>query len=135
MLVEPGRRGVWARRSGLPLAFLAASASLGGAAAACRGGAGRGAGRAAGGPLPGGGAPGGGGGGGGAGGGGGGPTGGGDGGTPPLAARAVDDGCPDLFTQERLRRYDLELAPEVLAQLMADFAAGRPPPGTPNTYY
>jgi hypothetical protein len=53
----------------------------------------------------------------------------------PFNARAIDDGCPDIFTQDSVRRYDLQISPDVWQQLMADFAAGPPPAGTSKKYY
>src|SRR5262245_9859209 len=54
---------------------------------------------------------------------------------PPLAAHAIDEGCPSIFTQDALRRYDLEIAADVWRRLMADFAAGPPPATAPSRYY
>jgi hypothetical protein len=55
--------------------------------------------------------------------------------TLPFQARAIDEGCPDIFTQDTLRRYDLLIAPDVWQLLMKDFAAGPPPEDTPKSYY
>lgn len=53
---------------------------------------------------------------------------------PPPDAGAPDGGaeaggtavgdCPDLFTQDRLRRYELDIAADVWAQLQTEFMAG-----------
>jgi hypothetical protein len=55
--------------------------------------------------------------------------------TLPPRARGVDDGCPAIFTQETVRRYDLQITPDVWNQLMSDFAAGPPPAGAANPNY
>jgi hypothetical protein len=49
--------------------------------------------------------------------------------------KAIDEGCPDIFTQDAVRRYDLQIAPDVWQQLMTDFAAGPPPTDAPKKYY
>lgn len=64
-----------------------------------------------------------------------------DAGAAPVDAAAapsatdIDRGCPDIFTQESLREYELTIAPGVWSRLMADFAAGPPPDDASNTYY
>jgi hypothetical protein len=66
---------------------------------------------------------------------GGGATGAGGATAVPVQRLAIDDGCSDLYTQDSLRRYDLQIADGAWQQLMADFAAGPPPEGTGKNYY
>jgi hypothetical protein len=53
---------------------------------------------------------------------------------PDAATQVAAGGCPDLFTQDRLRRYELDISPSVWAQIQAEFLAG-PPAGTGNKPY
>jgi hypothetical protein len=50
----------------------------------------------------------------------------GPGGQTPAPLTAEDRGCPDIFTQETMRTYEVEIAPEEWARLEAEFRAGPP---------
>jgi hypothetical protein len=56
-------------------------------------------------------------------------------GPAPIQRETVDEGCPDLYLQGSLRRYDLQIADADWQRLMADFAAGPLPEDVPKTYY
>lgn len=56
---------------------------------------------------------------------------------PPVPVATEDQGCPDIFTQDRMRTYEVEIDPEQWRLLEAEFRAG-PPLNSMNeekTYY
>jgi hypothetical protein len=55
------------------------------------------------------------------------------GGTPSYAA--ADEGCPDIFGQDAVRQYEIEVAPEIWAALMAELLAGPPREDAAERYH
>ena len=54
---------------------------------------------------------------------------------PSPSYDTVDQGCPDIFAQETLGRYEMELAPDVWQQIKTELGAGPPPEDAPKRYH